>query len=105
MASMEISLDNVTSVAEFIDFLLDKDIFKERDVLTMQYLLTSIDLPDLELKCIEYARKNRQALCYYKETTPNGNQNYLHYCISADSNICYFLALRNILVYFIITCT
>lgn len=72
MTSMEISLDNVTSVEEFIDFLLDKELIKERDVIMMQYLLRCIKCPDLDVKCVEYATTNKQALCYYEGMTIPG---------------------------------
>lgn len=67
LTSMKISFDNLTSVADFIYFLLDKEVIKERNVIMMQYLLRSIKRPDLEMKCVEYATENKQALCYYEE--------------------------------------
>ena len=67
-----VSLTNVTSVEDFITFLLDNGIFKERNVIMMQYLMRSIDRPDLEQKCAEYAKENSHALCYYVETASKG---------------------------------
>ena len=77
MTPMGISLTNVMSIEDFITFLINNGIFKERDVIMMQYLMRSIDRPDLEQKCAEYAKENRHALCYYEETTSKGNS-YLY---------------------------
>jgi hypothetical protein len=76
MTQMEIPVTDLTSVADYINFLLHNGIFKERDVIMMQYLMRSIDRPDLELKCVEYARRKRQALCYFEEMTSKGKKCY-----------------------------
>lgn len=58
---------NVKTISEFFRQLLDEGIFKERDVVILQYLMRAINRPDLEEMCIEYARKDHQALCYFED--------------------------------------
>ncbi|XP_062568433.1 titin-like, partial [Saccostrea cucullata] len=68
LTSMELlSLDNLPTIEDLFIFLLKEEIFQERNVIMMQYLMRSIKRPDLELKCVEYAIKNKQALCYFEE--------------------------------------
>ncbi|XP_062609206.1 uncharacterized protein LOC134270956 isoform X2 [Saccostrea cucullata] len=74
LTSMELlSLDNLPTIEDLFIFLLKEEIFQERNVIMMQYLMRSIKRPDLELKCVEYAIKNKQALCYFEENKIPGD--------------------------------
>lgn len=63
---------NVKTISEFFRQLLDEGIFKERNVVILQYLMRAINRPDLEEMCIEYARKDHQALCYFEDPKDQG---------------------------------
>ncbi|XP_062618762.1 uncharacterized protein LOC134280370 [Saccostrea cucullata] len=68
VSSRDVSVENIATVEDFFTTLYDEGIFKEQDVIMMQYLLRNIERPDLELKCVEYARNNKQ--CYFEESKP-----------------------------------
>lgn len=63
---------NVKTISEFFRQLLDEGIFKERNVVILQYLMRAINRPDLEEMCFEYARKDHQALCYFEDPKVQG---------------------------------
>lgn len=63
---------NVHTINDFFRQLLDEGIFKERNVVIIQYLMRAINRPDLEQMCIEYARKDHRALCYFEDSTDQG---------------------------------
>ncbi|XP_062616794.1 titin-like [Saccostrea cucullata] len=62
----DLSVENVTTVEGFFTLILNEGIFSQQNVILMQYLLKSIGRPDLEQKCVEYARKTK-ASCFFKE--------------------------------------
>lgn len=70
---------DVNSIGDFFRYLLDEGVLKERNVIILQYLLKSIDRPDLEQMCVQYATRDKQALCYYEDpNSTDGPKVYLH---------------------------
>lgn len=64
---------DVNSVIDLISCLWGRGLFQEHNVIMMQYLMRSLKRMDLEQMCVKYARKDKQALCYYEDTLNQGN--------------------------------
>lgn len=64
---------DVNSISDLISCLWGRGLFQKHNVIMMQYLMRSLKRMDLEQMCLKYARKDKQALCYYEDTLNQGN--------------------------------
>lgn len=64
---------DLNSVDDFFRYLLDKEILTEYNVIILQYLMRTINRPDLEELCVQYATKDNKALCYYENPKSIGS--------------------------------
>lgn len=63
------SLRAAKSIWKCFHLLQQENIFSQKDVILMQFLLEKTNCEELNLKCIEYARE-QSALCYFKGPPP-----------------------------------
>lgn len=68
------ALQDVTSIADFFQFLIDKEIAKEGNVIMIQHLMRMIERPDLDEKCVKYAKKDDKTLCFFAESEQPGKR-------------------------------
>lgn len=68
---------DLNSVSDFFRYLLDEGILTECNVIILQYLMRTINRPDLEELCVQYATKDKKALCYYEDPRNKGNSENL----------------------------
>ncbi|XP_062595362.1 uncharacterized protein LOC134256696 [Saccostrea cucullata] len=95
-SSMKLSEGYGKTVDDFFTYLLKKDIFNERNVIMIQYLMRRIQRLQLELKCIEYAKNEKENLCYFEETKP-AEDGKTHVKLHVNDNIEQFTNMDSLL--------